>query len=397
MSRRFELLALQSAKWGIRCTAACAALLGATAAFADPLASPGYVGPLQPAGDPLSFDGGVLGHVYMSGQLSALGLVQSHSTDGSRGRGDLSNAQFELQTIDGPLQFYAQAGAYSLPALGSAYIRARKATDDLYGVLPVAYAKVVLNSQLSVMAGALPTLVGAESTFTFQNMNIQRGLLWNQEPAISRGVQVNYSADVVNAAVSINDGFYSGKYNWVSGSLSYAFDTSNTVTLVGAGALSRSHESSAATPLVQNNGSIFNLIYSHTQGALTLTPYLQYSEVKRDESLGLDRSAKAYGAALLAKVGFDSEWSLATRAEYLKSSGGSCGAMPDCQSTSLLFGPGSSAWSVTITPTWQSGRLFARGELGYVRTVKPAAGASFGSDGTQRGQLRALVEAGFLF
>ena len=131
---------------------------------------------------------------------------------------------------------------------------------------------MVLNSQLSVMAGALPTLVGAESTFSFQNMNIQRGLLWNQEPAISRGVQVNYSADVVNAAVSINDGFYSGKYNWVSGSLSYAFDTSNTVTLVGAGALSRSHESSAATPLVQNNGSIFNLIYSHTQGALTLTP-----------------------------------------------------------------------------------------------------------------------------
>jgi hypothetical protein len=34
-------------------------------------------------------------------------------------------------------------------------------------------------------------LIGAEYTFTFENMNIQRGLLWNQENAVTRGVQVN--------------------------------------------------------------------------------------------------------------------------------------------------------------------------------------------------------------
>jgi len=31
------------------------------------------------------------------------------------------------------------------------------------------------------MAAKLPTLIGAEYTFTFENMNIERGLLWNQE------------------------------------------------------------------------------------------------------------------------------------------------------------------------------------------------------------------------
>ena len=33
--------------------------------------------------------------------------------------------------------------------------------------------------------------MGAEYTFTFQNMNIERGLLWNQETAVNRGIQVN--------------------------------------------------------------------------------------------------------------------------------------------------------------------------------------------------------------
>jgi hypothetical protein len=95
----------------------------AGAAQADPLATPGFAGPLAPNAHPLSLDAGPLGNVSITGQLTGLGALQSHATHagglGNRnGFVDLSNAQVEIQTTQGPLQFYVQAGAYSIPSLG---------------------------------------------------------------------------------------------------------------------------------------------------------------------------------------------------------------------------------------------------------------------------------------
>ena len=42
-------------------------------------------------------------------------------------------------------------------------------------------------------------------------MNIERGLLWNQENAVNRGIQANYSAGPVAISVSWNDGMLSNK------------------------------------------------------------------------------------------------------------------------------------------------------------------------------------------
>jgi hypothetical protein len=344
----------------------CSALSWAGVANADPLPSPSFSGPLTPNPNPVTVDGGPFGPVAISGQVSGIGVLQSHATHAGGignqdGFVDLSNAQIEIQTTQGPLQFYVQAGAYSLPSLGSSYLQATKATDQLFGPVPVAYAKWVITPELSVMAGLLPTVVGAESTFTFQNVNIERGLLWNQEPAISRGVQVNYAHGPLSAAISLNDGYFSGKLNWLSGTLGYAIDSSNSISFVGAGSLSRSDKSSVATPLVQNNSSIFNLIYTHTSGPLTLTPYLQYSHVGRDDQLGINRSADTYGGALLVKYTLNSEWSLGARAEYLKTTGGTCGADTNCAPTNLLYGAKSDAWSLSLTPTYQKPSASAPG------------------------------------
>ena len=112
-----------------------------------------------------------------------------------------------------------------------------KTTDTLpffYGPLPVAYLKLV-KGNFNVEIGELPTLVGAEYTFDFENMNIERGLLWNQENAISRGVQVSDTFKKLSLTVSWNDGFYSNVYNWITGSASYAFNSSNTLAFVGGG------------------------------------------------------------------------------------------------------------------------------------------------------------------
>ncbi len=113
------------------------------------------------------------------------------------------------------------------------------------------------------MIGVLPTLVGAEYTFSFQNMNIERGLLWNQENAITRGVQINQTMGKFTASFSWNDGYYSNRYSGLSGSLTYTKGP-HSIAFVGAGYLGQTNWTNLATP-IQNNGQIYDLIYTYTK------------------------------------------------------------------------------------------------------------------------------------
>jgi hypothetical protein len=238
------------------------------------------------------------------------------------------------------------------------------------------------------MAGKIPTLIGAEYTFTFQNTNIQRGALWNQENAVNRGVQVNYVNGPLSASVSVNDGFYSDKYSWVSGLVSYAFDASNVLAIAGGGNTSDTKLTGSATPLLQNNSDIFNVIYTHTSGPLTISPYFQYTRVPAIPALGITSKGSTTGVALLGKYSFSDSFSLAARAEYIDSKSGT---------TNLLYGAGSKAWTLTVTPTYQTKAYFIRGELSYIKASDITPGAAFGPAGLDRSQTRALVETGFLF
>ncbi len=123
---------------------------------------------------------------------------------------------------------------------------------------------------------------------------------------------------------------------------------------------------------------------------------MQYTRVGRDTQLGIERGASTLGAAVLVKYGMSRAWSLGARAEWLRSTGG-CATDRACVPTNLLYGADSGAWSLTVTPTWQLGRFFARAEVAYVRTRNAAKGAAFGNDGTRRDQGRAMIDTGFLF
>ena len=150
--------------------------------------------------------------------------------------------------------------------LGTPYFNTPKATGDFFGPLPLANLKLAPTDTFSVQGGKLPTLIGAEYTFTFQNMNIERGPLWNQEPAISRGGQLNYTAGPVAFAFSLNDGFYSNRYTWLSGSAAYTLDNSNNFMFAAGGNYAHSTKvttttpfnQTTATPLFQNNETILN-------------------------------------------------------------------------------------------------------------------------------------------
>lgn len=352
---------------------------------------PAMVGPLTANPHPTTFDAGDLGKVYVTGAVTGLGMWQNHVFPGDhRSQADIDNAQVFIQKPDGLIQFYAQAGAYSLPALGSAYVRTSDAVDAFYGPLPQAMVKLAPTEEFSIMVGKLPTLFGAEYTFTYENMNIERGLLWNQENAVNRGVQAGYSHGPLSLALSWNDGFFSNHYSWLTGSIGYCFDSSNSVSLYGGGNLSDEDKSTLVTPLAQNNSQVYGVVYTHTDGPWTLSPYLQYTHVPKDTDIGIADDASTYGAALLAKYSFDSNFSLAGRAEYIDSTG-------SVNSPSLLYGPDSNAWSLTITPTYQDKAFFVRAEASYVRANDTTSGLALGPNLNDNSQTRLLVEFGILF
>lgn len=357
------------------------------------MSTPAMTGPLAANPHPMSVDTGVLGTWYVTGAVTGLALSQDNRLPGDRSnRTDLSNGQVFIQKTSGQLQFFVQAGGYSLPALGAGYLSANETTSGFYGMVPQAFVKYVPNDHFSLMAGKMPTLIGAEYSFTFENMNIERGLLWNQENAVNRGVMATYVQGPISASLSVNDGFYSHRYNWVVGSLAYTIDKNNSLSFVAGGNTRQTTRSSLAVPLLQNNSQIVNVIYTHLAGPWTITPYLQYTRVPTNTDLGIMHSASTTGVALLANYAFNSNFSLASRAEYISSTGSVANGAP-----SLLYGPGSKAWSLTFTPTYQNKLLFVRAEISYVKARSTTPGFVFGQNFDSTSQSRVMLETGILF
>ncbi len=361
----------------------------AAPAAPTPLPTPATSGPLQ-LSPPINFEAGPLGHYTVNGAVTGIGLFQNNAVPGNNPQeGAFTNAFIFFQKPTGWFQIYVQAGAYDLPSLGSAFISNGTTNSDLYGPVPVAYAKLVWKNT-SVQFGLLPTLIGAEYTFSFQNMNVERGLIWNQENAINRGVQINQTLGKFTVSMSYNDGFYSNRYNWLTGALSYT-NGPHAIAFTAGGNLGQTNWQSLSTP-AQNNGMIYDIIYTYTKGPWVIQPYVQYTDVPTQPGIGITQGASTWGGAILASRVLKKGFSLTGRWEYISSSGNLAS-----NSLNLLYGPGSTAWSLTATPTYQYKKFFTRGDISYVSTGNFTPGYGFGSFGGKPSQTRGVVELGFLF
>jgi len=78
--------------------------------------------------------------------------------------------------------------------------------------------------------------------------------------------------------------------------------------------------------------------------------------------------------------------------EYIASTGSVGNGSPN-----LLYGPGSKAMSLTVTPTFQYSRFFARGEFSFVKIFDSTAGFALGTSLNSTNQVRGLIETGVLF
>jgi hypothetical protein len=361
------------------------------AAAPAPLTTPAVTGPVSWL-PPANFDAGPLGKVSANGIVTGFGRWQDNPVSGDdTGQAALSNGQIFIQKADGTVQYFVQAGAYTLPSLGTPFLSADKTVSDFYGPVPVAFLKVQAGKTTQFLIGALPTLIGAEYTFTFENMNVERGLLWNQENAVNRGIQVNQAlGKSLTASFSWNDGFYSNRYSWLIGSLAYTKGP-HTISFVAGGNAGKTAYQTFATP-VQNNSSIYNVIYTYSKGTWILQPYFQYTNLPTNPVIGILKGASTTGGAILLSHAFKHGFSLPARVEYITSSGSNAEA-----SANLMYGPGSAATSVTATPIVQKAGFFIRGDLSWVHASSYTPGDVFGKAGTNGNQARAVGEIGFIF
>jgi hypothetical protein len=152
-----------------------------------------------------------------------------------------------------------------------------------------------------------------------------------------------------------------------------------------------------AVPLFQNNETLFTLSYTYNSTPWTVTPYFQFTHVPAASSIGAFSSASTIGGAILANYTFGDDSplpgvSLPIRFEYIGSTGSAAAGAPN-----LLYGPGSNAWSITFSPTYQYKIFFARAEISHVGTSSTTPGLVFGPDGTNTTQTRGMIEVGILF
>jgi hypothetical protein len=379
-------------------TAAAPAPAPAPAAPTSPLIAPSITGPLAIQLPPPKYTIGPLGDIYVDGVFSGLYQWQSNPVPNvlpgnNRNVGGINNGQVFVQKTDGLVQFYAQAGAYSITSLGSPYISTPLATwganspaGNLWGWFPQGFVKLAPTDNFSIQGGKLPTLIGAEYTFSFENINIERGLLWNQEPAVSKGVQANYTLGPAAFSLSFTDGFDSGVYNWLTGAVTYTINPTNSFEFVGGGNLGLTNINTLRTPILQNNTQIYNLIYTYNSDPWIIQPYFQATHLQGNDAV-YGPGAATLGGAILVNYDVGAGFNLGGRLEYIGTTG----------SGNLLYGPGSGAFSLTFTPTYQYKYFFARGEVSFVKANNITSGDAFGSGGTANTQTRLLVETGILF
>jgi hypothetical protein len=125
---------------------------------------------------------------------------------------------------------------------------------------------------------------------------------------------------------------------------------------------------------------------------LIIEPYFQLSLVPHNPDIGVFKTTSTTGGALLASYAFTEHFFLAGRGEFIGQNGNNTDG-----AANLMYGPGSQAWSFTVTPTYQYKQFFVRPEFSYVQTINYASGAVFGSQFNHPTQLRGLIEFGVIW
>ncbi len=264
----------------------------------------------------------------------------------------ISNALITVNAGIGNLHANATAGQYSFPTIGFPILPANApgANTDLYDPLPFAAVQYSFNNHFSIGAGKYAALLGQESPFTYQNLNIQRGIGWEMEPTISRGVQAAYTNGPWSLTLQENDAYYGGFQRAVEGLAGWS-PSANT-NLQFAFIVPGANTGPNPTTTVGNKAE-YDLMFTRQIGKLQLLPYFLWVNSPASAVLGYTRSEDAYAGVLLANWAFSSALSVPIR--YENAANQSAVTDTGLNADLIGFGPGSRVQTFTVTPTYRFG------------------------------------------
>jgi len=359
----------------------------------------------SPTPAPTPFASGTIGGVlYLYGIQSyapnATGALDTATGADRQGRDDTSDMLVNAAYTSGLFKASITGGGYSFPTIGQAINPTFQSctgsacvNTNAYSAVPLASIAYTSKDQhLTVIAGKLGTMLGAEGIFTYQNVNVQRGLAWALEPVISRGVHVGYANGPWSVALEDSDGYYSGSHRAIEYSFGWAPSSTTSLTFVGINPGGNTPGNPTAGIA---NKSEYNLMYAHTAGKWQFSPYVLWVTSPSSAALGYATSESAWAASLLGSYTFSSQYSLGFRIENVsnRSSTSDAGLNADL----IGYGPGSGATTFTLTPTYKFATYgMARIEFSHVGLRNALPGIAFGPAGTATTQNRIGIELGVM-
>ena len=368
-----------------------AALVAATPT-ASPTPTPAPTASPTPT-PPYSLHGALSGYSEHTNNVNPAGALDTPTGVDLTDRTDVSNALLTLSKNTTQLQGSVTVGAYAFPVVGQAInpTTQQGVNSTLYGYVPAYDLAYVPSGNVTVSAGQLATLLGQENGFTYQNYDIQRGLVWAAEPTFSRGVRVAYTNGKISGDIEYDDGYYSGGSGRAVEGLAGWAPTSNTnwsFAFIVPGANTPPNVTAAIA-----NKREYDFMLTQTFGKLSLEPYVLYIQSPASASLGYTNSESALGGVVLANYALGSAYSIAGRVESF--SNHSTTSDSSLNADLVGYGPGSRATTWTITPEYHPGPFFVRAEYSLVTVNNATAG--FGPAATLTNQSRYLVEMGVQF
>lgn len=326
------------------------------------------------------------GNFNLNGALSSYVIYSDNKTDAKKTRFDIASAILSISKSAKPFGFTIYGGAYATPVLGAGLLKTTDYTN-FFSALPVAYLEYAPIDDLSIQVGKLPTIIGFESLFTYQNNYLQRGLIWNMQPVINNGVRILYTKEKYFLKAGINDGFYTLSTTHPK----MAFEGSLGLTPIKDFSLSfnflipdkSSRPNDTAIP---SNKREYNILSTYTINNLSLGLDLVYIEAPKDDNAGVIEKSKASGGALHLSYSLTQNFKISSRIEYFKDNA-------DNGNIDLVgLGDGNKGYSFTLTPMYQKGNIYLKTEFTYVKADK-----NFAQNSSKDNQSRIGLELGFSF
>ncbi len=356
----------------------------------------------------MQIDGGPLGTLDVSGGFDGSFYAYSGTGAGSiLGNGKSAGANMRVVDIkvakpDGLLRFTVEVKPDTALYFG---VPSSQIRTDQFTLGPVfsAYLTLVPNKAFNISVGQVPSVEGWEASTDWENANIIDSPIYYVENSSSRGVSASLNEGPVSATVIFGDGVDSGVFNTFQGLVTYSFNGDNALSVFGAANVGRTGPNTYAYDggktgtgypgynAAYANSNMIGGYYDYTSGNLNIVPELQYIYSKVDHVIGLDKFTSNFGAEVITDYQFgQSPWSVGGQFFYYKNNG----------PQAWYLNAHSGGFGVGVTPTWQHGNLFARGEVGLLHLTNlgiPAAGGGFGASGTDRNQVLGVLEAGVMF